>query len=276
MKQFTKVSKQEPCPICGRDNWCEFGDRAVHCMRLESAHPARDGGWYHFYQDTKYQPPTFRPPVAQPKRIDAQGMINKWRSQTKEFQFVCLATELKVTVESLTIIGAAWSEEHKAWAFPMFDGDGQIIGIRLRNRQGFKWAVSGSRQGIFLPYFFEIPQVAYLPEGPTDTAAGLSLGLYTIGRPTCQSGNEQIKAALKRLGIYRAVIVSDNDEKKKLGPREGRPGIEGAMKLKKELGLSSVIWMPPSPIKDLREFVGKGGTRQMIESDVSQKVWTKK
>ena len=36
--------------------------------------------------------------------------------------------------------------------------------------------------------------------------------------------------------IYRAVIVVDNDSLKKFGRHEVRPGIQGAMKLKKELG----------------------------------------
>ena len=153
----------------------------------------------------------------------------------------------------------------------MKNGAGNIVGIRLRKADGFKWAVTGSRQGIFIPNS-DPQKIAYLPEGPTDTAAMLTMGLFAIGRPSCNSGNEYIKEALKRLHISRVVVVADNDEIK-AGNR--RPGLEGAIKLKRFLGLPSVIWMPPSPIKDVREFLGKGGTKQMIESEIKNKVWSR-
>ena len=33
---WRRVTKSEPCPICGRDGWCSFGERVIHCMRVES------------------------------------------------------------------------------------------------------------------------------------------------------------------------------------------------------------------------------------------------
>ena len=78
-----------------------------------------------------------------------------------------------------------------------------------------------------------------------------------------------VKEHLKKSKIFKVVIVADNDSIK----NGKRAGIEGAKKLQKDIGLSSVIWMPPSPIKDVREFVRKGGTRQLIESDINSKTW---
>ena len=269
------ASKKNPCPICKRDNWCTFGERAMLCQRVESTHPASKGGWYHFY-DNNVKPVYVPKAKAPPRQIDAHSMLFNWRKTTGELDIKSLAGNLGGHFAALVSMGVAYSARYGAWAFPMFDGDGSMIGIRLRNDEGFKWAVTGSRQGIFLPSpLVKVQPIAFLPEGPTDTAAGLSLGLYTIGRPTCMSGNDQVKAALKRLGIHRAVIVSDNDELKQLGPREGRPGIEGAAKIKKELGISSIIWIPPAPIKDLREFLNKGGTKELIESSIKNKVWSK-
>ncbi len=216
---------------------------------------------------------TIPKPKPAPAQIDAKGILLKYKSKRSRTE---LAHELGVSCESLDALQVEWSELSSAWAFPMFDGAGQMIGIRLRNAQGQKWAVTGSRQGIFLPSNLVTngnhPKIAFLPEGPTDTAALLTLGFCAIGRPTCNSGNDLIAQTLKRLGIYRVVVVSDNDSIKVTGQR---PGIEGAMKLKKELKLSSVIWMPPAPIKDVREYLNKGGTKQMIESDIRCKVWTK-
>jgi hypothetical protein len=245
------------------------------CQRVESPKPHTKGGWWHFYGDTQLSRPLVIPQAkAAPKPIDIAKVTANWKPLRKVGE---LAASLGVSTQSLQQMNVVWASQHNAWAFPMYDAEANPIGLRLRNDAAEKWAVTGSRQGIFLPNVAEDHgiKVAYLPEGPTDTAALLTMGLFAIGRPTCMSGNEIVAACLKRMGIYRAVIVADNDELKQLGPREGYPGIEGAIKLKKELGISSVIWMPPSPLKDARAFLNKGGTRQMIESEVNSKVWSK-
>ncbi|MDE2100099.1 MAG: hypothetical protein KGL39_22785 [Patescibacteria group bacterium] len=185
-----------------------------------------------------------------------------------------LANALIVSHEALQSLSAAYCAEKKAWAFPMTGKDGKWCGVRLRNAEGFKWAVSGSSNGVFLPDTEPQP-IAYLPEGPTDTAACLTLGLFAIGRPSCNTGVEELKSNLARLGIRKVVIISDNDNLKRIGNREGRPGIEGALRLKKELRMLSVVWMPPGKIKDVREFLKRGGTRQLIENEISKKPWTK-
>lgn len=270
---WAHATKLNPCPICSKDDYCTFGDRAMLCQRVESKWPALKGGYYHYYGESK---PEYIPQAkAAPKSIDAISIVRKeyqipGNSREKILDF---ANNLGVSQPSLIQLGCYFSTQYKSYAFPMSDGDGNYIGIRLRNSAGFKWAVPGSRQGIFLPNIsYNETKICYLPEGPTDTAALLTMGLFAIGRPTCNSGNDHIKVALKRLGIYRAVIIADNDELKATG---NRPGLDGARKLKKELGLASVIWMPPSPLKDVRQFLNKGGTRQMIESEIKNKIWSK-
>jgi len=248
----------------------------MKCMRVESLHPCPSGGFYHFYETAVKS--NYLKPVAKeaPKAIDAGKIMTEWRNRTSSLQYADLALSLGVLTSSVISIGAAWSPKFNAWAFPMKDGSGETIGIRLRNETGFKWAVTGSRQGIFIPEPDVKPErCAYLPEGPTDTMALLSMGLYAIGRPTCLTGGEHIKAALARLRISQVVVVADNDEMKTLGPREGRPGIEGAIKLKKDLGLTSVIWHPSGRIKDAREFYQRGGSRLVIESQIKNRVWNK-
>ena len=276
-KIWKRVSVENPCPMCHSTDWCQFGDRAMKCMRVESVKACTSGGWYHFYDRPN---PDFLPKQrreVRAKKIDAFGLMQKFRANTKPHMFNCLAKDLGVTPESLMGLQCAWAGEYKAWAFPMKDGMDTTIGIRLRNAQGFKWAVTGSAQGIFIPNT-EQQLIVYLPEGPTDTAACLSIGLFAIGRPNNICGAEMIKVAMHRLGIHKAVIVSDNDEMKrdKFSGREWRPGIVGALQLKKELGVQSVIWVPPSPLKDIREFVQKGGHKVIIESQIRNKVWSRK
>lgn len=272
------ATTKAPCPICRKTDWCTFGDRAMLCQRVASEHPHDKGGWYHFYGEPNPEYVPREPRKAPPKRIDADTVMRRLRRETQPFHFNVLAQKLGVTNESLYCLGAAWHAELNAWAFPMYDTEGEIVGIRLRNKAGFKWTVTGSLTGVFMS-IYEPDNVEYalLPEGPTDTAAAISMGYFALGRPTCTGGNDIIKATLRRLGIYKAVIVADNDEMKKLGPKEGRPGNEGAQKLKAELGLKSVIFTPPSPLKDIRELAGRGleRGRLIIEASIKNKIWSK-
>jgi len=277
---FRVVTKENPCPICGKTDWCMFGDRAVKCMRVESSQACLSGGWYHFYSENKIAPlyihkrPTYVMPT---KQIECEFLMSKWKSETTVFQFKICADNLGIIPEALIGLGAAYAKEYKAWAFPMKNEKEETVGIRLRNSKGDKWAVKGSRQGVFIPtQSVHRQDVIFLPEGPTDTAALLTLGLYAIGRPSCLTGNDILHKFVFLNKCFRVVIVSDNDELKQYGNKQARPGIEGANKLKSDLkNCISTIWIPPSPAKDIREFVKMGGTKEMIESDLKSKIWSK-
>ena len=236
-------------------------------MRVESAHPLKNGGWFHPFGDSKPQRPV--PPVPQVKPIiNPAKLLREWWTAGNTIQLspVALAQSLGVSSQALISLGCVWAPPHRAWAFPMRDGYGEITGIRLRSDDGRKWAVRGSKQGIFIPDT-DLQPVVYLTEGPTSTAAALTLGLYAIGRPSCSTGGLEIKVALKRLKVSRAVIVADNDDK----PNGLRPGYDGAVKLASEIGIKRVIWSPPT--KDIRDFLSAGGTRQIIESEIKNFVW---
>lgn len=271
-KDWPLASKQNPCPVCGGSDWlCRFGDVKILCMREPSNHPSKDGGWYHDY-DGIQKPVTkdFQPiKYTKIETMDCELYAKELWHKTSPMQIQELSLELGVSANSLDRLQACYSHKDKAYAFPMRDGDDSIIGIRLRNDKAEKWAVKGSRQGLFVPRC-ETQKLVYLCEGPTSTAAALTLGFYAIGRPNCNSGDDLVKATLKRLGIYRAVIVADNDEKE----NGLTPGLTGALKLKKYLGISSVIWMPEQ--KDIRKFLNDGGTKAMIESQIKGMIWTKK
>jgi phage/plasmid primase-like uncharacterized protein len=160
----------------------------------------------------------------------------------------------------------------------MRDGDNKIIGIHLRCDDGSKKAITGSRNGLFIPQV-EPQKVAYVCEGASNTAALLTMGFYAIGRPSCNSGGEMLKVALKRLGVSRIVVCADNDTIKTAPDgRTFRPGQDGAKKLKKELGLMSVIFTTPNPLKDVRQMLQKLGVesaRDYITQSVAMKIWTK-
>ena len=155
---FARVTKQNPCPVCKKPDWCRvFADGWVECMRVQSDKPAKSGGWMHGLGQLR---PLTRPAATLSPSDGAKGrtspplnatkLMRDWLAATSATALADFATSLGVSTTSLAAVGAAWAEPHAAWAFPMCDGYGNVIGIRLRNERG-KFAVRGSRQGIFLP-----------------------------------------------------------------------------------------------------------------------------
>ncbi|MDD4862279.1 MAG: hypothetical protein PHI33_09215, partial [Smithellaceae bacterium] len=167
-----------PCPVCGKKDWCcDFPSLGkTCCMRIKSDKPAHNGGWWHQIKDMPKK-------VEYHKQIKPQRPVNlkrtweSWSSMTDDDDIKTCALRLGVSSESLSDLGMAWAWQYGAWAFPMRDGAGGVVGIRLRGETGKKWAVAGSRQGVFMPTAWpESTQVALICEGPTDTAAALSIG----------------------------------------------------------------------------------------------------
>ena len=264
---FKRVTKLNPCPVCKKPDWCRvFADGWVECMRVQSAKPAKSGGW--LWQC--HSPPAASPPLSlrfksQAATINATKLHRDWLAATTPTQLAEFASALGLSVAALEAANAAWAAPHSAWAFPMCDGHGNVVGIRLRRADGFKYAVRGSRQGIFLGKAesgkAESGKVLFVCEGPTDTAAAVELGLFAVGRPNCCCGGADIKIYARRHQCHRVVVVSDND----------KPGLDGARKVGAEICLPFAVYVPPA--KDLREFVRIGGTRVMIENSLKGTVW---
>ena len=282
-KIWPHYTRENPCPYCQKWGWtCRYSERAAICMRTPSSRPMKCGGWLHFFTDEKPRPIILpQRPVKQAATIDFARLMACFPVMRTEE----LANELGVTQEAVNQMGAAWDGNRGAWAIPMRDGDGSIIGINLRYPDGSKKAITGSRLGLFIPKplvtlmeFGETVKMSrddlfIITEGASDVAALLTMGFSgAIGRPSCSYGGDMLKVALKRLGVGRVVIAGENDSVKSNGLR---PGIEGAMKLKRELGMASVCWLPPSPCKDVRDFIKRGGSARMIRDSVNQKIWTK-
>lgn len=276
---WTRCTKSRPCPICGKPDWCGVSsDGAVaHCMRTPSDREARNGGWIHkLKQDAM-------PPLAPVKRLkttnrpaaDFRSMLAYYQASMEPADLDRLALELGVSSCSLRRLEAAWSGPHQALAFPMYSPELQVIGIRLRSCDGRKWAVGGSRSGLFIPGVADggslPPQGPILIcEGPTDTAAMLDLGFFSIGRPSCIGCEEMIGQLCRRRDV---VIVADNDQPKP-GP-DGRlvsPGREGAHRLATFLHgrVRSIKIIYPLKGKDARAWLLSGATRTTVTACIAQ------
>lgn len=232
-------------------------------MREVSRYPKqfRDGqlGWLHPLPSCP-MPLTQREQPPPPPTINCRKIIEDWTKTTNPEAVRELSETLQVSVRSLRALQVCWSPEHKAWAIPMKDGYDNMVGIRLRSGSGFKWSVTGSHSGCFISLEFPQP-MALVAEGFSDTAAGLDLGFYTVGRPSASGGIDQLKHFFRRVGVRKAAIVCDNDG----------PGVNGARMLSEHLGIPSCTIT--LPCKDLREFIQCGGNQRLMSSYVGQSIW---
>jgi hypothetical protein len=267
---WVNVCKKMPCGICGKPDWCIYNPQSGNwvCMRVESPRPTEKGWWHRGGEKPQFVPK----PEPEPPQIDAGRMMLDFRNGTRPGMLDLFAHSLGVSSDSLRSIGCAWAKKHYAWAFPMKNGRGHTIGIRLRLRDGRKLSVKGGHEGVFLPHGRST--IAYLVEGPTDLAAALTLGLWGIGRPSCRGGVAHTQVTINRLGIQRVIIIGDNDPQKwndKLQRWDKSPGIEGAKSLAAELQVPVASMLLPT--KDLREYVRMGGTLPLLKSLERQLVW---
>ena len=265
--EWLRVSRTAPCAICDKPDWCTVtaDGRTACCMRVESDKPMRNGGWAHAL-NSEHRTPNVelrrRPPRRETRaRFDAEALLAAWGRRMSGSALAGLSARLGVSPDSLRMLGATWANEHRAWAFPMRDGAGNVIGIRLRADNGRKWAVPGSRNGLFWPLGVpgELCDTILICEGLTDTAALLSLEFAAIGRPNCSGGIGLVQSALSRIGRRDVVIVSDTDTPGRMGARRLAGVIPHLAR--------TVRIIEPLQGKDVREWIGKNGaTRAVIES----------
>ena len=146
----------------------------------------------------------------------------------------------------------------KQWSFPMRNDRGQVIGIRIRAEWGAKWAIGGSAGGLFIPSPVQYGCVGpmLICEGPTDTAAGLTLGYYAIGRPSCNSALEMTANFVRMVKPKEVWIVPDPDW----------PGMNGAEPLAEDLAKDFMVKLVmPGGGQDLRKWVKGGADRAWLE-----------
>lgn len=174
------------------------------------------------------------------------------RRMIKDESLEHLAAELCVSPESLKRLGVG--HDGTDYTFPEFDGEGYIIGIHKRKRDGSKSMVAGSARGLAVPSGLRLNETdtLYIVEGHTDTAAGITMELKCIGRPGCKLS-------------YLPELLRDVPEKCKIvmvGENDGADGEGGwfsaqelAQELADELGRAIHVARVPDGNKDTREYL---------------------
>jgi hypothetical protein len=219
-----------------------------------------EAGYLHHLTNTPAVPEYYKDYAEPEPTIDAAAIASQCSAALTGENLHTTAVNLGVTQGALLAMDMGWHEQYKAHTFPMCNANGDAIGIRLRDPvTGRKWAIRGSRSGLFLAaQAYTIGGQLVVCEGPTDTAAALSLKLMAVGRPFCRGGTEYILSLVRQLHCA-VVIVADIDG----------PGVDGAYSLADALfGAAVGIKVIRPRAKDMREWVRGGCSREMFDAVV--------
>jgi hypothetical protein len=283
--EWKSVSRQKPCPICGKPDWCRTADngRLITCNRSGTAAGSyrllkltSGGGAVFALEDGLSGVRTFQPRTIITRTVPAKplparpalwGELAAGWQQGAGDQLQLLSGQLGVSVESLRRLGCGWDQPKKCWTFPARDGDQQVIGIAQRlesprlNRSGkmiSKAMVTGSRQGLFYDpaAWSRGGGPILLVEGASDAAAAMTMGLAVVGRPSNRGGIDHLAQLLRDVSQDRPIVVVGERDQKPDGSWPGRDGaVSTATQLAKALH-RAVLWaMPPDLAKDTREFL---------------------
>ena len=262
-EKMQRVSKANPCPICGRCDWCLISPdkTAAICPRTPegAVKEIPDSGYLHILADRpKKQQHCSQRGFAvrlndKPDR-DFTALQQQYSRQMTSQQVNTISEQLGVSEQSLRRLNIGW--DGQAYTFPMSNAQGQIIGIRRRFPKGNKVSVKGSKTGLFIPKDLAKSEPLFITEGPTDTGAALDLGFDAIGRPNCNSKIDMTVEFCK--GRSEIIVVGDND---KVG-REGAEKLAGVLVLHCH---SVKIIYPPDKIKDLRQWLRSGLTSETLQ-----------
>ncbi len=271
-----RYKASQTCIICGHGgkrghpSGCMYtgtidAPGAVLCLRVDKGafKTARNGmGFLHrINDDPHYVRPVTRRQEARVADHEMQAIHNKCLAGMTLQLFGELCKSLGVSEESLCRLSLGWHEQYSAYSFPMRDESNAVIGIRLRSINGKKWSVTNSRSGIFIPRKLPCSGPIYVVEGPTDTAAMLTLGLCCIGRPSNTAGNQYIVDYAKRFLPRRDVVIVQNNDP--IGSDARRMTESGSANLQSALlesGASLNVAIITPPVKDVREWLRLGMT----------------
>jgi len=215
--QWVRVTRARPCPICAKPQWCRVSadGAVVHCCRVESPHPwpGPAGGWVHKLTDSLAPPP----PVRRPSPSKPPAPINWGAVAQVCFQDpgaaqvrAALAGSLWSSVSSLEALGVGSGLDefrdlpYSTW--PCRNHLGAVVGILRRYADGTKRHALGSQTGLFYaPNRWPGEGPICVPEGASDVAILLDLGLPAVGRPqnVCRSQLHELLAPWR----HRPMIV---------------------------------------------------------------------
>jgi hypothetical protein len=282
-RRWTRVSKSHPCAACHKSDYCCHSGSIILCMRVKSPKPSncKLGGWLHF-DDSLALPFEAPPQVVQRPEINwatlAKLMYLDPRAATAR---AFLAKSLNVTEASLLALRVGYGYDdyrqvpYTSW--PERDELGNVIGIIRRYEDGSKLTMRYSSHGLYYAMnWLKMPSAPiFIPEGGSDTAALLTMGVNAVGRPS-NLGGVGLLAKFLASEKNQVVILAERDQRQVDQCQCGKcllcwPGLAGAIesaaRLESLLG-RTVHWALP-PEKDVRAWLqhhpGMTGPRFLTE-----------
>ena len=243
---YARVTKDMPCPICGKPDWCLISiDKVVAiCSRVsEGSIKSVKSGHIHKLQENQKPKCHIKPPSK--KIIDHKAMALAYeRLDTSQVGLRKMAKYLSVKVAILQSMHAGYDEYRNYWVFPMFNEQFEIIGLKCRNLSGNKWCIDGSRLGVYVGASYNPNQPLMIVEGESDTATVLNQGFNVLGRPSATACFDLIVRMVVAPEVY---LFADTDS---------GIGLSSTLDLAKRINCSKVIhhkWY-----KDPREWIAGG------------------
>jgi hypothetical protein len=274
--QMDRVSHQNPCPSCGKPDWCLIAPdgSACICQRVESDTDCGDAGWLHKFDEVDGATGF----TGKPGRIVAPI---SWAAEARRYERSLhvrphyrtrLAANFGVPVSALSaipLIGIKSLDNSSIKSFdttsfasftiPEMNEKEGIIGLAVRKvfsgMKSEKSFIRGGHRGLILPSgWLDRNGPIFVVEGPSDVIALNAAGLRSIGRPSNTGGNELL-AKLFAGKEEELFIVGENDCKDN-GDWPGRFGAETtAKKLAEKIGRPVKMTMPPEGAKDVRAWL---------------------
>jgi len=267
MDDWIRVSWDRRCPVCGRSKWCMIaadGSAAI-CPRTPSARRAGQAGWLHRLTEHRttqpvqaQRPQRFTRCLAVPlaDHLDHSDLACRYQAAAEEMDKLSpLADRLGVSVESLKRLGVGYSMQERCSTWPIGDGQ-RITGIVRRWADGRKMLRKGDRVALYLPTDLPLDltgETLLITEGGSDTAAGLDLGWWTVGRFSCQTGARLLACLIRQRWPDQVVIVADADG----SGRRGAESLAGVL-IAYVVGLKVIT----PPAEDLRAWYREGATNE--------------
>ena len=280
MDGWRRVSRERPCPICGKSDNCEVSDdeSVVWCGRVQEGSIQQNSGGQFLHRLNGNEESRNRSRVVAKPKPPRKPSVVDWQTRAKLW-FAApsaasrreeLAVQLGVSAKVLRALCVGF--DGSAWTIPERDGARNIIGINRRLHDGRKLRMKGSSSGLTFAKGWDRSQgPIFLPEGASDVAALLTLGLNTVGRPSNTAGTELLVELLRSISQDQLIVVlAENDRKpaQKLrathrvnceGCSQCWPGrygaVETAKKLSGALERTIHVTFPPDGAKDVRNWL---------------------
>jgi hypothetical protein len=260
-----RVSKRNPCTICGRADWCGISDDGSFaiCMRVESGRPSQNGGYVHILKLREHQ--------RRPRRISltmlrsASSVVADLSDRCREWQEIAdsggwlenLSENIGVSLAALRRFDVGFNAPEHCWTWPLRDAAGRIIGVNRRFPDSTKRVMFGTHAGLYIPDDIQIGAgisgVLLVVEGGSDACAGFDMGFPTVGRFSCTGQTDMLADLVRTMRPSVTVIVSDSD-----GP--GRAGADRLARSLRPLVRCLKLIEPPAGYKDLRAWRVAGAT----------------